>query len=118
MPAYAGDVNTLQLSFYLKQSQHTYELTVGVMEDLDDPETFEPVVSFDHNSISSAAKMADTSATPLMPLPLSSPMFSFVMPPIPTIGISTASDSSLRTFRSIFLASPLVDVPKHAPTPR
>ena len=50
MPAYNGDVSSLQMSFYLKQTRSTYELTVGVMDDLDDPDTFEPIASFNNNT--------------------------------------------------------------------
>ena len=50
MPAYNGDVSTLQLSFYLKQTNSSYGLTVGVMSDLSDPGTFVPVASFNNPS--------------------------------------------------------------------
>ena len=50
MPAYDGDVSTLQLSFYLKQTNASYGLTVGVMSDLSDPGTFVPVASFNNPS--------------------------------------------------------------------
>ena len=50
MPAYDGDVSTLQLSFYLKQTSTNYGLTVGVMSDLEDPSTFVPVASFNNPS--------------------------------------------------------------------
>ena len=50
MPAYDGDVSTLQLSFYLKQTNASYGLTVGVMSDLGDPSTFVPVASFNNPS--------------------------------------------------------------------
>ena len=50
MPAYDGDVSTLQLSFYLKQTNASYGLTVGVMSDLGDPSTFVHVASFNNPS--------------------------------------------------------------------
>ena len=50
MPEYDGDVSTLQLSFYLKQTNASYGLTVGVMSDLVDPSTFVPVASFNNPS--------------------------------------------------------------------
>ena len=37
MPKFNGNVSTLQLSFYLKQSQTKYQLQVGVMSNLNDP---------------------------------------------------------------------------------
>jgi len=50
MPAYNGDISSLQMNFYLKQTRSTYELTVGVMDDLDDPDTFEPITSFNNST--------------------------------------------------------------------
>ena len=50
MPEYDGDVSTLQLNFYLKQTNASYGLTVGVMSDLGDPSTFVPVASFNNPS--------------------------------------------------------------------
>ena len=50
MPEYDGDVSTLQLNFYLKQTNASYGLTVGVMSDLSDPGTFVPVASFNNPS--------------------------------------------------------------------
>ena len=50
MPEFGGDVNTLQLSFYLKQTQTKYRLQVGVMTDLADASTFVPVVTFNNTS--------------------------------------------------------------------
>ena len=51
MPVYVGDVSTLKLSFYLKQTKSTYGLTVGVMSNLNDPTTFVPVASFNNPTI-------------------------------------------------------------------
>ena len=51
MPVYVGDVSTLRLSFYLKQTKSTYGLTVGVMSNLNDPTTFVPVASFNNPTI-------------------------------------------------------------------
>ena len=62
MPAYTGDISTLQLSFYLKQTNSSYELTVGVMEDLDDPETFEPVISFNNETTNYVQQVVDFSS--------------------------------------------------------
>ena len=62
MPAYTGDISTLQLSFYLKQTNSSYELTVGVMEDLYDPETFEPVISFNNETTNYVQQVVDFSS--------------------------------------------------------
>ncbi|MBR5353760.1 MAG: leucine-rich repeat domain-containing protein [Bacteroidales bacterium] len=50
MPQYTGDVSTLQVSFYLKQTKSTYGLTVGVMSDLSNPSTFVPVTTLYNSS--------------------------------------------------------------------
>ena len=50
MPEYVGDISTLQLSFYLKQTNANYGLTVGVMSDLSNPNSFVPVASFSNSS--------------------------------------------------------------------
>ena len=50
MPAFEGDVNKLQLSFYLKQPQTYYQLQVGVMDNLNDESTFVPVETIINNS--------------------------------------------------------------------
>ena len=49
MPEFNGDVNTLQLSFYLKQSQTKYQLQVGVMSNLDNASTFVPVATLNNS---------------------------------------------------------------------
>ena len=61
MPAYSGDISTLQMSFYLKQTMSSYELTVGVMEDLEDLETFEPVISFNNSTTNYVQRVVDFS---------------------------------------------------------
>ena len=50
MPEFEGNVNTLQLSFYLKQTQAKYQLQVGVMSDLSDPSSFIPVATINNSS--------------------------------------------------------------------
>ncbi len=54
MPAYEGDVSTLQLQFYLKQTQSKYQLQVGVVSDINDCTTFVPVATFNNTSTSSS----------------------------------------------------------------
>jgi hypothetical protein len=53
MPRYTGNVNSLQLSFYLKQTQTKYQLQVGVMSSLSDASTFVPVATFNNSSTTS-----------------------------------------------------------------
>ena len=48
MPQYEGDVNTLEMSLYVRQSGATYQLEVGVMSDLDDETTFVPVATLNN----------------------------------------------------------------------
>ena len=50
MPEFVGDVSTLQLSFYLKQSQTKYQLQVGVMSNLGNANTFIPVATINNSS--------------------------------------------------------------------
>ena len=53
MPRFTGNVNSLQLSFYLKQTQTKYQLQVGVMSSLSDASTFVPVATFNNTSTTS-----------------------------------------------------------------
>ncbi len=53
MPRYSGNVNSLQLSFYLKQTQAKYQLQVGVMTDINNASTFTPVATFNNTSTTS-----------------------------------------------------------------
>ena len=53
MPRYTGNVNSLQLSFYLKQTQTKYQLQVGVMTDINNASTFTPVATFNNTSTTS-----------------------------------------------------------------
>ena len=53
MPRFTGNVNNLQLSFYLKQTQTKYQLQVGVMSSLSDASTFVPVATFNNTSTTS-----------------------------------------------------------------
>ena len=53
MPEFDGDVSTLQLSMYVRQTQPTYQLIVGVMEDLDDEASFVPVATIDNATTTS-----------------------------------------------------------------
>jgi hypothetical protein len=50
MPEFDGDVSTLQLSFYVKQSAAKYQLQVGVMSDLSNASTFVPVATINNSS--------------------------------------------------------------------
>ena len=50
MPSVDTNVNTLQLSFYLKQQYAKYRLQVGVLSDLSDPSSFTPVVTLDNGT--------------------------------------------------------------------
>ncbi len=50
MPQFNGNVNTLQMSFYLKQSMAKYQLQVGVMSNLNNANTFVPIATIDNNS--------------------------------------------------------------------
>ena len=49
MPRFNGDISTLQLSFYLKQSQAKYQLQVGVMTNLSDPSSFVTVATLNNS---------------------------------------------------------------------
>ena len=53
MPEYDGEVNTLQLSMYVKQSNAAYQLEVGVMSDLEDEGTFVPVATINNATTNS-----------------------------------------------------------------
>ena len=48
MPEYEGEVSTLQMSLYVRQSNAVYQLEVGVMSDLDDESTFVPVATLNN----------------------------------------------------------------------
>ena len=50
MPVFEGDVNTLQVSFYLKQNMTKYRLQVGVMSDINDYTTFVPVTTINNST--------------------------------------------------------------------
>ena len=50
MPCVNMDLNTLQLSFYVRQTQNKYQLQVGVMTDLNDASTFVPVATINNSS--------------------------------------------------------------------
>ena len=52
MPYFEGDVNTLQMQFYLRQRMTSYRLVVGVMSDLADPSTFVSVATFNNRTTS------------------------------------------------------------------
>ena len=59
MPEFDGDINTLQLSFYLKQTQTKYQLQVGVLGSLNNADSFTPVVTIDNNSTDMEAVTVD-----------------------------------------------------------
>ena len=61
MPEYDGDVSTLQLSFYLKQTQAKYQLQVGVMSNLTNASTFVPVATINNSSTNSEQVTVDFS---------------------------------------------------------
>ena len=50
MPEFDGNVSSLRMSFYLKQSATKYQLQVGVMSDLSDPASFVPVATLNNSS--------------------------------------------------------------------
>ena len=50
MPEFDGDVNSLQLSFYLLQTAAKYQLQVGVMSDLSNVSTFVPVATINNST--------------------------------------------------------------------
>ena len=50
MPAYEGNVSTLRLQFYVKQTALKNQLQVGVMSDLNDASTFVPITTIDNSS--------------------------------------------------------------------
>ena len=68
-------------------------------------------------SESSGRKMADTTATPSMPVSRSSPMFSEVMPPMATIGTSVSMRILISPGMPMSSASDFVDVGNTAPHP-
>ena len=53
MPRVDCDVNTLQISMYVKQPQSKYQLQVGVMTDLSNPSSFVPVTTVNNGGTSS-----------------------------------------------------------------
>ena len=61
MPKYEGDVNTLQLQFYLTQSQTKYQLEVGVMSNLSDASTFLPVATLNNSGTAPVLRTVDFS---------------------------------------------------------
>ena len=50
MPEFNGNVNTLQLQFYVKQTALKNQLQVGVMSDLDNASTFVVIATIDNTS--------------------------------------------------------------------
>ncbi|MBR3725372.1 MAG: fibronectin type III domain-containing protein, partial [Bacteroidales bacterium] len=50
MPAVDTSVNVLQLSFYLKQTQTKYQLQVGILNSLSDPDSFTPVATINNST--------------------------------------------------------------------
>ena len=50
MPRYEGNVNALQLRFYVKQTAAKYQLQVGVMSDLSNPSSFVTVATINNSS--------------------------------------------------------------------
>ena len=61
MPEYEGDVSTLQLQFYLTQSQTKYQLQVGVMSNLSDASTFVPVATLNNSGTGPVLRTVDFS---------------------------------------------------------
>ena len=55
MPAVIADVNTLQMEFYVRQTQSKYQLQVGVLTSPDDYTTFVPVATIDNGSNTSTS---------------------------------------------------------------
>ncbi len=53
MPEYDGDVSTLQLKFYVKQSALKYQLQVGVLGSLNNADSFTPVATIDNTTTNS-----------------------------------------------------------------
>lgn len=62
MPRYAGNVNTLQLQFYLTQPQTKYQLQVGVMTSLTNESSFVPVATFNNSGTTPVLRMVDFSS--------------------------------------------------------
>ena len=62
MPRFEGNVNTLQLQFYLAQSQTKYQLQVGVMTSLTNESSFVPVATFDNTGTSPLLRTVDFSS--------------------------------------------------------
>ena len=54
MPEFDGDVSSLQLSFFLRQTAAKYQLQVGVMSNLDDPSSFVTVATINNSSTSAS----------------------------------------------------------------
>ena len=50
MPEFDGDVSSLQLPFFLRQTAAKYQLQVGVMSNLNDPSSFVPVATINNSS--------------------------------------------------------------------
>ncbi len=61
MPEFNGDINTLQLSFYLKQNQIKYQLQVGVLNSLNNPDSFTPVTTINNSTTASELVVIDFS---------------------------------------------------------
>ena len=62
MPEFNGNVNTLQLSMYLKQPQTKYQLQVGVMSNLSNASSFVPVTTINNSSTGIEAVTVDFSS--------------------------------------------------------
>ncbi len=56
MPAVVADVNTLQMEFYVRQTQAKYQLQVGVLSSLDDFTTFVPVATINNSSTTTSSR--------------------------------------------------------------
>ncbi|MCQ2261364.1 MAG: fibronectin type III domain-containing protein, partial [Bacteroidales bacterium] len=59
MPKYEGDVSTLRLSMNVRQGNLNNQLIVGVMSDLDNDSTFDPVTTIDNTSTNSEFVIID-----------------------------------------------------------
>ena len=68
--------------------------------------------------MSSAAKMAETTAAPSAPVPASAGTVRSFRPPMATTGMSTAAQMAARPSAPTSAASGFVGVPNTAPTPR
>ena len=118
MPEFLGDVNSLQISFFLRQPQDKYRLQVGVMSNLNDPSTFVPVATVNNSSsgvepvsIDLSSYSGNASTSPPTPATATSSLSATPSPP--DTPATTASTTSMTSVSKPAAPS----IPTSSPTP-